>query len=1102
MPTQSYQNSNYWVDAVLAIPSTGGVPLSLVPPGEWQVYEGQVSNTVQSAAGSVSYTVDLQAGQSFSMAVRADSVSVGVQLFDPSGTRIVNNATTAGSALLLNSYTISTTGTWTITLTMPSGGAGSYWLQVAKNAGIEVAGVATGSPQTLASTYRVMPNGQGRFAWLGQVSGAAGNNSDLYSVDLSSKVGGLVDIAVATRGVDLSGQTLELLAPDGVTLLARGTGWSPDGTSAATGLRIAGFTVPKAGTYLVRLTSSVTSPYALVINDSVQLDRPTASQVLNFLVANNLTYHSSVASLVNTLTFDRVFTSMSSDEFLTALIQNGLVSGYSSIATLKAALLARGVDLTSLRPDGILTALANARGGSLLMSGITPLMAMQAKSQLQTLFAANRVTFLDVYSTRGLLQLFDDSIVSSASDPLQSVNAYTIPPTGGYSGVVGEYVLWQRDTTGRTNTPTPQATWAYLSQLPAGQRVIHLADFLELPGFGSGMFDNTTGYVDALDGNGQTSDYYTIWMDQWVTQATAKMTNFWTGFKAIGGQVDLIVVDIEFGFDYYGLVTRELRVNPGATPSRTIWESITADPRWNAVKAELIAAGISASDLTAAAIATWDTKGTQVAIWNAVMERRGSDYRRQAFTAPLLAAFPNALISNYDEQYRANTIPTDVFYARIDSWYSVGSLMGNVQSPSLYGWSGAPVTPSGTIQPPVPFEASIKSISYIPTLGSNGQPTNLGTAVVRFFQPIPSLRVGDSMTVENRGGIWIAPAYTGSFQIASVSADGLTITYQLQISNPALPPANTDLTIRQTATRSAFVGFWRPYNAFVTDVNILRTGIASSSLPQLPWVSSRDYLTSAAAAGFQFSGNNYTYYTEAILQMAASGVRGLLWWNYALAVSPANSTVISSALQEINSLMGYANRTALVLTGAGYGDGYVLSGVDAGGRRVWRLTPDPTQSVTILSSTGNVSIQIGSKVVTIPNASIYTTANPASNLGYWIVQTQGTSQLRVSVDQAIGRIETALGPSLTTSASIAPLVSNVFTLTMNPAFYASTDQFIFAIDWDGDGTIDDTVGGSSGATIAHAFADAGRYPARVTATKAGIARPLGVSNTIVTVGAI
>ena len=85
-------------------------------------------------------------------------------------------------------------------------------------------------------------------------------------------------------------------------------------------------------------------------------------------------------------------------------------------------------------------------------------------------------------------------------------------------------------------------------------------------------------------------------------------------------------------------------------------------------------------------------------------------------------------------------------------------------------------------------------------------------------------------------------------------------------------------------------------------------------------------------------------------------------------------------------------------------DGSILTGMEAGGKRVYRLTPDPSQAVTVLSSSGTVRIQIGTQIVTIANASIYTPPSPASTLGFWIVQTQGSSQLVGGVSQVLSQL--------------------------------------------------------------------------------------------------
>ena len=1062
--------------------------LSVIAPAAWQIAEGQLTRSVQSAAGDVRYTLNLEAGQRLAFSARADAVNLSYSLIGPSGNVIVNNVAGAGRTMLLNPYYISASGTYTIALNMPAGGAGNYWLDVAVNTGIEGTGTAAGMAQELNYSYVRLNNGLGRYAWLGQASAAS--PTDTFSIDLSSKVGAVLDFAVSSRGPDFSGQTLELLDPDGHTILARGTAWSPDGLSAPTGLRIAGFTVTTPGKYTVRLTSNVAGAYTLVVSDAVDIERPSAAQVLNFLVSNNYTTQSSVTALVNTLAFDQVFTSMSTDELLTALLRSGLVTGYGSVSALKGALPSRGVDLTGLRPDGILTALSLADGGSLLTSGGTKLTATAAKSLLQTNFNSNRVAFLDVLSTRNLLQQFDDSILSSATDPVSRFYANTYPPTSSsFDNIISWYITWQRDSLGdKLNVPTPEKAWQALSALPEGQRAIFLADFLEVAGYGNGLFGNVAGYIDSVGADGQPTDYYTIWMDRWVTQAAAKLTAFLTQYKALGGKLDMLVADIEHGMDLHVLQYYEQRIDPNAPMTRSLWQAIVEDPRWPSVKALLIARGLTEADLTATAMAQWSATGREAAIWNAVMEERQADYLNAAIYAPLKAIFPDATLMNFNQYMRTSTIPSGTFYSTHDSPYSVGTILGNSQSVALYGFTGPVITPTGTLQPPVPFDAAIKSISYTQVQGTTG------TVTVRLFSPVTALKVGEEVEIENRGSYWINPAYTGKYQITSVAADGLSFTYTLQIQSASYPPANVDLAYRQGSVRSAYVNFWRPYNAFVSDVKFMRTQVAAADAPLAPWVGSRDWLESDR-------GRDFTYYVEDIFHAVMSGARDLLWWKPSQTTDLANSAVLSAALKELDGLVGFDNRTELVRTDAPYDDGYVLSGLDAGGRRVWRLTPDPSLPVTVLSSSGTVAIQVGGKLVQISNASIYTPTNPSSTLGYWIVQTAGTTQLRGTVDQLLGKIEAATRPTIGVNGYVVRGVASEYTLRVPSTLNAPDQNYSFAIDWDGNGTVDQTVVGPSGTKVMRNYATAGVYQVGVTATPIGASKPIGFSTTQLTVGA-
>ena len=1073
-------------------------PIAPVAPVDWQIYDGQITRSVESTGGDVHYTIGLKAGQRLAVSARADQVNLNYSLIDPNGNTIVSNVAAAGWTMLLNPFTVKTAGTWTVSLAMPANGPGNYWLTMAVGAGIEGTGTAVGLAQDLNLAYSELGSGLSRFAWLGQTGPTFGGATDKFSVDLSSKVGVEIDISLTSRGVNFSGQTLELLAPDGYTILARGTAWSPDGVSPATGLRIAGFTVPAAGKYTVRLTSAVSGAYSLVVSDSTDVDRPTSAQVLNYLVASGLTTQASVTSLVNTLNFDGVFASLSADEVLEALWRAGAISGYSSTPAFKAVLPSRGVDLATLRPDGVLTALSLADGGSLLTLAGTKLTALQAKALLQSSFTADRVAFLDVFSTRKLLLQFDSSFLSSKVDPRTNFYAFTSPPTPeGYDNIFPWYIMWQRDTMTidgptpqKINVPTPEKAWALVGPQPEGQRVLHLADFLELTGFGGGLFGNAAGYIDAVGSDGQPTDYYMIWMDRWATQAAAKLTTFLTQYKALGGKLDMLVIDIEQGLDVHTLQYSERRIDPNSVVSQSVWQAIVADPRWPTVKAKLLAAGLTDADLTAAAMNQWSQTGTQASIWNAVMEERQTEYFNRGIYDVVRAIFPNAIVSNYNQHYRSTTIPSGTFHELHSSNFTVGAVLGNAQSVGLYGWAGPVITETGILQPPIPFDAAIKSISYAQLQGTTGVVT------VKLYQPIDGLRAGMDFEIENRGSNWINPAYEGRFQVLTVAADKLSFTYRLQILNANYPPAAVDLAYRQGLVRSAYVNFWQPYQAMVSDIKLLRTQAATTSIPLLPWVSSADWLKNDR-------GDDYTYYVEGILHAALTGARNFLWWKYVQNSDTANGTILGQALKELDAMVGFENRTALTLTDVSYDDGYVLSGMDAGGRHIYRLTPDPLLPVTVLSNSGSVSIQVGEKVVQIPNAYIYTSATPASSLGYWIVQTQPpASQLSGTVDQLLANIEKALGATILSDGVIARGVAETYTLTMNSSFYSPNDRFTFAIDWDNNGTIDSTIVGASGTQISHVFSEAGPVAINVTATPIGSTRPIAFGSTSMHVSAL
>src|SRR5438067_13436088 len=74
-------------------------------------------------------------------------------------------------------------------------------------------------------------------------------------------------------------------------------------------------------------------------------------------------------------------------------------------------------------------------------------------------------------------------------------------------------------------------------------------------------------------------------------------------------------------------------------------------------------------------------------------------------------------------------------------------------------------------------------------------------------------------------------------------------------------------------------------------------------------------------------------------------------------------------------------------------------------------------------------------------------------------------------------------PGVTVSGPYAGLRNQTLTFTLGASsgLPAST-VFTYAIDWDGDGGVDQTVSGPSGTTVNHSYANSGWYYVGMTAT--------------------
>jgi hypothetical protein len=944
-----------------------------------------VGQAIAGADGVQSFSVNLAAGQRLAVVASVVGTPLTVSFVNPLGLTLVTNTASPGWPVALTPYMVTIGGTWTINVSAPVGKSGAFTLEVAVNSGFEYADTSVAKPQAMDASF-ITTAGVGRWAWIGTATGTA--DVDQYSINMAGRAGKAFDFTlVGSAGTNFSGQTLQLIAPDGVTVVATASPYTPQGQTPA--LRISGFTVA-SGIYSLRFSSAVPGKYLLAVSDTAIPGQTNASQVLNLLVTNRLTTQTSVSGLLGTLTFDRVFQSMSSDEVLAALLRVGAINGYSNLATLKAALPSRGVDLANLRADGVLSELAVATYGNLLTSVQGPAGAIQAKNMLLASFNADRLGFVGLFTTAELIGLFDDSITTSSSSARDQFFAFVSQGANfGAANVVKQHQLWVHDGI-RVNSPTPLDSYTTTNLLAPGTRVIHIADFAQVTGYGLGTYP-TIGYLDPVDAAGNPAQYYTIWMDQWAVAIKNKITTFFTQYKALGGQLDMLVMDIEsVGMDYFRLRTVDHRVNPNSTPTQSVFQAIMADPRWPAVKDQLLKAGLTETALSS--IATWVVGGTEAAIWNAVMQNRLANYLNTAIYQPIKQLYPTVPVSNYGHYLHTPTVASGSIAALTQSPYTIGTVVGNTQAVDLYGYSQGIYTGGDDS---IRFQTGVAKFTFTQNTDGLGNPLASGIVRADFGFAMTGVKAGDKVTITNAGNQPLDARYTGTFTVLSISSDFKSITYALQLASPTNKPAN--YTYTGSPLNPAIANFWTSYKALVADVKLLRTQVATSNVPFTPWVTSPNWLQLD-------QGLTHTYYPELLLHAGLSGAENFLWWKSTMSADQPGALLISKLLSELDSLVGYADRKTLSRTDVSFTDGSILTGMEAGGKRVYRLTPDPSQAVTVLSSSGTVRIQIGSQIVTIANASIYTPPSPASTLGFWIVQTQGSSQLVGGVSQVLSQL--------------------------------------------------------------------------------------------------
>jgi len=150
--------------------------------------------------------------------------------------------------------------------------------------------------------------------------------------------------------------------------------------------------------------------------------------------------------------------------------------------------------------------------------------------------------------------------------------------------------------------------------------------------------------------------------------------------------------------------------------------------------------------------------------------------------------------------------------------------------------------------------------------------------------------------------------------------------------------------------------------------------------------------------------------------------------------------------------------------------------------------PDTADAHTVVidwgSGEGSTTLNLAPGVTTFSASHLYLNDNPAGTPSdiYSIDVTVSDASASTSASTAL--TVNNLPPSAAISGPSSALVGDSLIFTLSAADPSPVDQgagFIFSIDWDGNGVVDEMVTGPSGMTIRHTYATPGLYNPSVTA---------------------
>ena len=355
-----------------------------------------------------------------------------------------------------------------------------------------------------------------------------------------------------------------------------------------------------------------------------------------------------------------------------------------------------------------------------------------------------------------------------------------------------------------------------------------------------------------------------LYMENIVAMCDAWLTEFLTRYKAAGGLLDGIVLDVEYLSGYWFYIDDDFYCNiPGSANNKKIYWDIVENPNYATKMRPLLEkrgftfwptpdANRDAGDKSEIwTIQRWgsDKFAKDRAIWDDAYEELLTSYINAAVTDPLHAIYPEASVSDY---------------RKMDSktWYK--------------------------------------------TVGATGE-----------IPYMNSIKVGDISTYNP--GYAVRPFY-------GYANDGTCNTYQ------SMPSYNKAVYERT------------PFNMALYYVNLMKDALASTENGRVTaWNAEYNYNDRVGTI------SSTPYYSEMILHvgmMTKEAFLGYVPYNTPTEEDKAaqrdRHQVTNDLMSELTRVAGDKNRQ-VIQTPATWNGSYMLSGMEAFGRNIWRLTPDITK---------------------------------------------------------------------------------------------------------------------------------------------------------------